>query len=358
MSRFVAGTSPVVSYTKIPNCLIRDRRISEGAFRLICWVSSHTPDFEFSFESIKKALGYGREKLRSIIKESEAANYLVRLRIRLGNGSFDWQYHVFLDPDDAIAYKNTIGGKAVCGEPGGVNPPVAEPVYGSDPPYIEEQCKKNKLKKQLEEDPPIVPRENANIPMKKGGGETHVVVAEVVTQDEEVTVKQSLVVQSSIPPHQEQIVPAHENNNQTQDLRPIQRIFEESGKIINYGTEYKDWIQADMGDVIKHYRRSGRALTTSPNDVDPDFKNFTAVNANNGKGMKLSAIQGWVVNCEKDPLRWGELRDLVAEWVLAKTTGDRFTNIAQEINRDAKQQATANNLMSMLSDRLSQRSQP
>jgi len=91
-----------------------------------------------------------------------------------------------------------------------------------------------------------------------------------------------------------------------------------------------------MGDVIKHYRRSGRALTTSPNDVDADFKSFTAINANGGKGLKLSAVQGWVVNCEKDPLRWGELRDLVAEWMLAKTTGDRHLNVAQEIDRASK----------------------
>jgi DNA-binding MarR family transcriptional regulator len=149
-------------------------------------------------------------------------------------------------------------------------------------------------------------------------------------------------------------IPARENENQIQKLRPIQQIFEESGRIINYGTDYKDWIQAEMGDVIKQYLRSGRALTASPNDVDSGFKNFTAANANGGKGLKLSSVQGWVVNCEKDPLRWGELRDLVAEWMLAKSTGNCFTSIAKEINRERKQAVTANNLMSMLSDRIPQ----
>ncbi|MEH1808525.1 helix-turn-helix domain-containing protein [Nostoc sp.] len=132
------------------------------------------------------------------------------------------------------------------------------------------------------------------------------------------------------------IIPARENNNQIQNLNPIQQAFEDSGKILSYGIEYKAWIQAEIGDVIKHYRQSGRALTVSPNDIDPDFKSFTAANANGGKGLKLAAAQGWIVNCEKDPLRWGELRDLVAEWLLAKTTGDRHTSIAQEINRASK----------------------
>ncbi|NDJ20929.1 hypothetical protein GS682_04575 [Nostoc sp. B(2019)] len=141
--------------------------------------------------------------------------------------------------------------------------------------------------------------------------------------------------QSSIP-SSGAIIPARENNNQVQKLNPIQQAFEDSGKILSYGIEYKAWIQAEIGDVIKHYRQSGRALTVSPNDIDPDFKSFTAANANGGKGLKLAAAQGWIVNCEKDPLRWGELRDLVAEWLLAISTGDRHTSIAQEINRASK----------------------
>ncbi|RCJ20108.1 hypothetical protein A6S26_05150 [Nostoc sp. ATCC 43529] len=132
------------------------------------------------------------------------------------------------------------------------------------------------------------------------------------------------------------IIPRSENHYQTQPLSSIQQIFEESGKVPSYGIEYKTWIQAEMGDVIKHYRRSGRALNVSPNDIDAEFKSFTAANANGGKGLKLAAAQGWIVNCEKDPLRWGELRDLVAEWLLVKQTGDRHTSIAQQINRVSK----------------------
>lgn len=132
------------------------------------------------------------------------------------------------------------------------------------------------------------------------------------------------------------MIPARENNNHSSKLNPIQQAFEDSGKILSYGIEYKTWIQTEIGDVIKHYRQSGRALTVSPNDINADFKSFTAANANGGKGLKLAAAQGWIVNCEKDPLRWGELRDLVAEWLLAKTTGDRHTSIAQEINRASK----------------------
>lgn len=227
----------------------------------------------------------------------------------------------------------------------------------------------------VEENPPIIPQNFSKA--RRGDELPHVVVEEVLEEKEiQVEATSDKAVQRGLLPmgdarndnaasssprasrgfpherlHQEvqseialdqkvyssrSMIPARENNNHSAKIRPIQQIFEESGKVISHGSEYKDWIQADMGDVIKHYRRSGRALTTSPNDVDADFKSFTAINANGGKGLKLSAVQGWVVNCEKDPLRWGELRDLVAEWMLAKTTGDRHLNVAQEIDRASK----------------------
>jgi hypothetical protein len=191
----------------------------------------------------------------------------------------------------------------------------------------------------VKEDPPIVPQ--YFLQRELGGDLDHVVIEKAVEEKEIHPKAINGEVQSKITLDKKgfpssQIIPAHENNNHTHQLSPIQQIFEESGKIANYGIEYKAWMQAEIGDVIKHYRQSARGLTVSPNDIDPDFKSFTAANANSGKGLKLAAAQGWIVNCEKDPLRWGELRDLVAEWLLAKKTGDRHTSIAQQINQASK----------------------
>ncbi|MDZ8138213.1 MAG: hypothetical protein RM049_23385 [Nostoc sp. DedQUE04] len=196
----------------------------------------------------------------------------------------------------------------------------------------------------IEEDPPIVPQ---NFLKEEGGGldlddrgiesieEPNSQIITALPSNLESTRKSNI-------PSSGSIIRRSENNYQNQNLNPIQQAFEDSGKVLSYGIEYKTWIQTEIGDVIKHYRQSGRALTVSPNDIDPDFKSFTAANANGGKGLKLAAAQGWIVNCEKDPLRWGELRDLVAEWLLAKKTGDRHTSIAQEINRASKPKISLN----------------
>ncbi|MEH1821515.1 MAG: hypothetical protein V7L31_20950 [Nostoc sp.] len=194
----------------------------------------------------------------------------------------------------------------------------------------------------IEEDPPIVPQ---NFLQTEGGGDFDLGIESIEEPSSQIvaTLPSNLESkQQSNIPSSKAIIPAHENNYQNQKLNPIQQAFEDSGKILSYGIEYKTWIQAEIGDVIKHYRQSGRALTVSPNDIDPDFKSFTAANANGGKGLKLAAAQGWIVNCEKDPLRWGELRDLVAEWILAKTTGDRHTNIAQQINQSSRSPVVLN----------------
>jgi hypothetical protein len=351
----------------ISNLAIRDKRLSFRARGLHHLLLSYPDGWKVKVDHLKSESDKeGKDAIASALKELELLGYLVRTQIRDKGRIMGYESVIRELPIDNPPKPTGRRGKKPQpdkpdtvepqpDEPDMAEPDTANPVHNK---YLFNELSREELSREELSIPPIAPHKGEDTSPERGGGEIHTVVVEVVTQNEEITAKQSLVVQSPIPTSQEQIVPGRENNNQAQKLRPIQQIFEESGKIINYGTEYKDWIQADMGDIIKHYRRSGRALTTSPNDIDSDFKNFTSVNANNGKGMKLSAIQGWVVNCEKDPFRWGELRDLVAEWVLAKATGDRFTNIAQEINRDAKQQATANNLMSMLSDRLSQRNQP
>ncbi len=109
MGKVVAGKSPRNHYTQISNSLIRDTSsIDDGAFRLICWMTSHDEGFEMNFSSIQQALGYGRDKLRKILKTAEVHNYLVRRRVHDESGCFDWEYHIFKDTVDAIAFKETL----------------------------------------------------------------------------------------------------------------------------------------------------------------------------------------------------------------------------------------------------------
>lgn len=170
MSKVIAGRSPSSHYTMIPNHLIRNQNLSDSAFRLISWISSHQEGFEISFNSIKLNLGYGREKLRKILKEAEEAFHLVRRKINGEGGLFDWEYHIFLEPADAIAYRKSIGGKAVDGENDHrgqsrsmVEPSVVEPSYGEDPPHIKEQYREDqKEENQNTESPPTPKRGKAD----------------------------------------------------------------------------------------------------------------------------------------------------------------------------------------------------
>jgi hypothetical protein len=103
------GVAPNRNFTQVPNDLIRDRKVSDGAFRLICWITSHSDGFDVSFSAIQSALGYGRDGLRSIIKNAEQNNYLVRARSRdPRTGQFDWDYHIFANKEDAIAFRQFI----------------------------------------------------------------------------------------------------------------------------------------------------------------------------------------------------------------------------------------------------------
>ncbi|MBH8564968.1 helix-turn-helix domain-containing protein, partial [Nostoc sp. CENA67] len=108
MSFVVVGKSPKAHYTQISNALIRNSEIDDSTFRLICWMSSHDEGYQINFKNIQLALGYGRDKLRKILKNAEAHNYLVRRKIRTDGGLFDFEYHIFKDTSHAIAFANSL----------------------------------------------------------------------------------------------------------------------------------------------------------------------------------------------------------------------------------------------------------
>ena len=108
MSKVIAGKSLSTHYTPVSNALIRNSEIDDGTFRLICWMTSHTEGWEVNFIFIQKALGYGRDKLRKILKTAESQNYLVRRKIRTEAGLFDFEYHIFKDTNDAITFRKSL----------------------------------------------------------------------------------------------------------------------------------------------------------------------------------------------------------------------------------------------------------
>ncbi|RAM48082.1 MAG: helix-turn-helix domain-containing protein, partial [Hapalosiphonaceae cyanobacterium JJU2] len=85
---------PTQQFTLVSNGLIRDTSLSDAAFRLICWVSSHSDSFEISFSGIAAMLKYGKDKIKATVKNAEQAGYLVRTKKRSPAGTFEWDYYV------------------------------------------------------------------------------------------------------------------------------------------------------------------------------------------------------------------------------------------------------------------------
>ena len=67
-----------------------------------------------------------------------------------------------------------------------------------------------------------------------------------------------------------------------------------------------------IGDTVKLYRRSGKVLSSAPNDIDRQLMQFIAVRDKQDfiYGTRLIAAM------ERTPSRWGELVELVAAWQL------------------------------------------
>ncbi|MCC5616600.1 hypothetical protein LC605_16280 [Nostoc sp. CHAB 5836] len=157
MSKVIAGKSLNTHYTPVSNALIRNSEIDDGTFRLICWMTSHTEGWEVNFISLQKALGYGRDKLRKILKTAESQNYLVRRKIRTEAGLFDFEYHIFKNTLDAIAFRKSLpqaeltsdlfsGGGATRGVlAGGGSTGGGSTRGGESTPLLEEQYRENQI---------------------------------------------------------------------------------------------------------------------------------------------------------------------------------------------------------------------
>ncbi len=164
-------------YTKISNKLIRDREVTDSAYRLISWILSHSDGFSVSFAGITKALGYKREKIRNAIKNAEERDYLVRIQIHNPKtGAFDWDYYVFPTPEETIAFRLTHNiPKPGVSHPPTADPTTGEPSSGSPTPHKKNNKKKiNKKKIKEEEDAPAAKT-------------TDVVEAEIVEEENQLT---------------------------------------------------------------------------------------------------------------------------------------------------------------------------
>lgn len=90
----------------------------------------------------------------------------------------------------------------------------------------------------------------------------------------------------------------------------VQRVIElyERTGITPRVQELNMWAELEIGEYVKLYRKSGRVLSSKPNDVVPEFRKFLI------EKKEASNPIAWITKMEGDPKRWGELVDMVTEW--------------------------------------------
>lgn len=97
-------SKPGKRFTQIPNETLRDRRLSYRARGVLCELLSRPDDWDTTADRMSQAgvaRGAGREAMRTVFAELEAAGYLVRIRKRGSSGRISTELHLYDRPVSA-----------------------------------------------------------------------------------------------------------------------------------------------------------------------------------------------------------------------------------------------------------------
>lgn len=72
----VKGARARVPFTMSPNALLRDTRLSSDARFFLIYLESHDDDWVFHMSVVRRQTGWGRDKLRAVIRECRDAGCL------------------------------------------------------------------------------------------------------------------------------------------------------------------------------------------------------------------------------------------------------------------------------------------
>ncbi|MBD2468738.1 hypothetical protein [Nostoc sp. FACHB-145] len=381
MSKVVAGKSLKKNYTSISNELIRSSQIDDSTFRLICWMTSHEEGFEINFASIQNALGYGRDKLRKILKNAETLNYLVRRKIRTNGGLFDFEYHIFKDNEDAQAFRESLpqeelttdlfsGGGSTRGvKTGGGSTGGGSARGGESTPLLEKQYRENqKEENHWREEPLSVSNDLIGVE-DFSSKQTPLPQPLNPTSQPQPHLEQKISDFSSLsnsdssfqtedPTSGSKVGGLFDNYEQT-NIVPFPDVAERSArdtaKLQKYQQldakgitlkkpELVDWASLEIGSYVKTYRKSG-CILTGGNDVSHEFAVYVA-SQNCKQRQEPTITLGFnVINkSEADPRCWQKLVAWVMEWQQQRQTG-QTVNVAAAVDHQQEleriRQATA-----------------
>lgn len=80
------------------NYHLRDKLLSYKAKGLLSFMLSLPEDWDYSINGLVKVSKEGKKAIRAMLEELEENHYLIRQRIQLKNGQFDYEYHIYEIP--------------------------------------------------------------------------------------------------------------------------------------------------------------------------------------------------------------------------------------------------------------------
>ena len=85
-------------YTVMSNYHLRDKNLSYKAKGLLSFMLSLPKDWDYSVNGLVKLSKEGLKAVRSMLKELEENNYLIREKVRDEYGKFDYEYNIYEMP--------------------------------------------------------------------------------------------------------------------------------------------------------------------------------------------------------------------------------------------------------------------
>ncbi|AYF00434.1 hypothetical protein PY32053_00759 [Paracoccus yeei] len=145
------------AYAAIPNAAMRDERISIEARGLLALLMTYADDWTFVVDHLQQVAGCGRDKMRGMLKELEAAGYVIRQVLRGEGGHLAGTEWMIVDDPAAAAHgvvsdvETQDAGEQ--GKNGSVHRPPENPSIGATDP--------------LKNRPPVEPTAGKSVPIRK-----------------------------------------------------------------------------------------------------------------------------------------------------------------------------------------------
>ena len=348
------------NFSIIDNSGLRDTALSWKATGMLAFLMTKPDDWLISVENLSRSKRDGKDSTVAALEELKAAGYVYFRRCRI-KGKFESEYLVFETKEDLQSWlvetEKEREGKPIVAQPRRSNhdglTTAAQPqrsnhdglttvekpqrsTHDGKPAvvdiYKDLLITEKLITEELITTPPLPPRDESER-VEPGTGDNslpgktiHSHLITLLDRADDTQAKPvSVEVVNSFAPSVVLDQDSAAGENLDEKLSQLLERYNrgEIGKLPE--SELKMLAAAVIGDTVKLYRRSGKVLSSAPNDIDRQLMQFIAVRDKQDfiYGTRLIAAM------ERTPSRWGELVELVAAWQLGDVNA--IPNAAKQI---------------------------